>query len=245
MCKAIARILKNNFLGLLLIAELVSVKSLVFAEDLAEAPTLDGVMYSAAEPETSVAVMNGVALMAGSPIGTYKLKEIRQSSVILTDAAGNEKVIGLSTAKPSRTNRPAAAPVPKELKKDKVEGVAEGLNAVQEFLNPAKIMEKMKSSQVIMDLRNLRVQVAMYNAEHGDLPRLEELVEKGEVNPAFKGGVKGGYRFRIVEGKKGPMLYADPVDEASTLDHYMVDDWGNVRKEIGKPASYDSPLYDS
>ncbi len=213
--------------------------------DPADDIQLDGVMYSASEPEKSVAVINGDAVMPGSQIGNYKVKEIRQSSVVLTDAAGAEKILGLKAVKSKEAMHPALRAASEAKKKEVSQDAQTTENPLQAILNPGKLLEQFKSAQVLMDLRNLRMQIAMYYGEHGSLPPIDELVEKGEVNPAFKGGIKGGYRFRFSEGKKGPMIFADPVEETSNSDHYMIDDWGNLRKESGKPATYDSPLYNS
>jgi len=67
------------------------------------------------------------------------------------------------------------------------------------------------------------------------------LIKDGFVNPAFNED-KNGYKYRVSSNNDGVQVYADPIEGAEKSNHFMIDPWGNMRVELGRPATGKSAL---
>ena len=210
---------------------------------------LEGVAYESASPKESIAVINGNFLKTGDEIAGYRVIQVSENSVRLSKLAdSSERELQITGKEPTK---PKVIPALKEVIKPKPpEPVLPPQPKKKEgviskwFSNSFSVLELARQTSVLGDLRQIHTAASAFASEHEGMEganelTVDKLAEAGLISAAYRGGVKGGYRFAIQSnpGSGGAAVSADPVDSKPGLKHFFVDGHGVIFFEEDKPAT--------
>ncbi len=219
---------------------------------------IEGISYESKNPSQSIVVINGNVYKKGEKYDAFEIMEVQQDRVVLKNASGQvseHRIIGgnhAATALPtsekprapksvSHTNQETTSPQAKspETSSDPLEK----LKKMFAGLDPTIILNQVSQMAVMADMRNLYTTAAAAAMEEGADRQLsvDQLIKDGRLNPAYK-EAKNGYQFRIEVKGEGVQVYANPIKAGEKSRHFMIDVWGNIRSEDGRPATDNSPL---
>jgi len=203
---------------------------------------VEGIVFEEETPEKSLAVINGEFVQAGDQYEGYEIVKIGPARVDVRHlASGKDKTLWIKGGKPKKEAAVSQVPQEKSSKeapgKDESSGLLE--KATAKF---GGVMNLAYETQAVAEMRNISSSATVYGMTRGTSGRLTigKLVDDGVLAGFSEGGVKGIYRYRIESMGSAVSVYADPVDEDSTMKHFFIDSKGNLYSETGKPASRQS-----
>jgi len=211
---------------------------------------VEGISYEAANPKESVAVVNGVFLKAGDSYQEYKVLNVTHSTVQVEDLRdGSDYLLNITGGVVRKTeevpseqppqNEIVSPPAPSTQMSRGVPGGGTG----SPFDRMLGALQTAKDLGVLMDLKQIQTAANVYATENeGKRFTIDDLIVGGQLSDAYAKGQKGAYQFNVTRTSAGVEVSADPIDPASPLKHFLVDDAGQMHEEVGKPATNKSPL---
>ena len=205
---------------------------------------IEGIAYEPQDPSKSLVIIDGEDYQKGSQYEGQEIVEVLQDRVRMKSPDGKISEFRIQGGNPARSS--SSTNLTDSSKKTDSENPVE--NIWQQFKNKfgvdaASLLNYAAEIAVKADLRNLYSQAnaAMMESGNENAMSLDKMIDQGMINPAFKEG-KNGYQYRVESGSQGVQVYADPMNGSEKSNHFMIDDWGNMRVELGKPATSKSPL---
>jgi len=226
---------------------------------------LEGVMYEPDRPKDSMAIINGEVLHQGDEYQGMTVDEIGRDFVVLQPKDSDKKVRarlrGASVKLPkaqAEASAPIAEPAIADTKPAASLPMPSSADAalIQERtgVNPfdiAGVINYATEVGVMADLRKLATAAAVFEAEEGGFSydaggnmtrqqtTVSALIERGMLAPSFA-EKRGNYTFTIEPGQKGGcQVRATPLNGSGR--HFLVDEWGDMHAEKGRPATVQSP----
>jgi len=224
------------FTALLLMA--VSEEIRLYAEE-PPALRIEGIMYDAAKPEQSVAVIDGELYKAGDKTGDYEVRRVNSESVELVQGASGKEI----TLKAEKIPEQDPGPAPGEalsVSSAEATGPAMFGRLIQKIVNSNTTLAE---SSCLSELKTIYAAAMSYVINDGYNDRtvdLPGLVKKGMLSRDYEDSVKGAYRFSIKVLEGGVDVQADPVEKESGLRHFLLAADGTLYYERGKSATRQS-----
>lgn len=213
---------------------------------------LEGIVYEPRNPSQSFASIDGDFYKKGSHYHDYEIIEVKQNRILVKNSSG---IIQEYDIKGKPASPAAVAPSPLPVKQPEnlstssaseearivppQENTLDQLKKSMGSFNPLAILNNAAELGVAMELRKLQMQAAASESPGS----LDKMIAEGLVDPSLKEN-KRGFVYRLESTGKGVQGYADPVKNPDSSKHFMIDAWGNIRVEQGKPATSESPLYE-
>lgn len=205
---------------------------------------LEGVILDAQAPQNSVAVLNGNLLKVGEKIAGYSVAEVFSDSVLLTNSAGEEKLVKISAAKPAPLSSGGVSDAETELLDSKVNP---GKNPIGEMLAlPGKLVGRVLEIRALRDLAIVNNACVVYYNKKKEFPAdFAQLIEENFIAKSYESGLKGKYRIYFVRPPDPAQfgVHADPVDDVS-LKYFYVGTDAIIRESTGRPAGPASPPHE-
>lgn len=212
---------------------------------------VEGISYEAANPKASVAVVNGAFLKAGDTYQDYEILNVTHSTVRVKDLRdGSNYVLHITGGAAPKAEeeissklppKEEALPVPASSLSE-LSGLAAGRTGTP-LDRMLGALQNAKDLSVLMDLKQIQTAANVYRAENeGKRFTIDDLIAGGQLSDAYAKGQKGAYQFDITTTPAGVEVSADPIDPASPLKHFLIDDVGQVHEQVGTPATKKSPL---
>ncbi len=224
--------------------------------------SLVGVVVNAAEPERSIAIIDGRMLNPGDMVSGLRLSEVRVDSVLLVDD-GTGQAYRLNLARDEATAKETAAatqsgPTRADAGPSSAERAARGAianDSLLKKLNPLKTVWAANSTMAQASLRQIHNAQEMYAIQDPDRDGKDhyartilELAEHKLVQSDLSDGEKFGYAFelRAWEDKSGPHyeVFATPTAGGDEQPYLYINENGVIRGQLYGRAGYDSPPYE-
>ena len=214
---------------------------------------VEGISYEPTNPAESIAVINGDFYNVGDVIDGHRIEAISSGQVRVSNVStGSEHYLRVKGAEEIQAERsPASAAKAADgddLDRSKMtvgEELEEALKPGATW-NPFALLDRAKEMAVIANLRKIYTMANVYYHEegaYGEDMSIDDLVKARMISPQYKGGVRGTYKYSVKIVGDDVSVSADPVDSNSNMRHFLIDEFGDLYSDFGKPATVKSTSY--
>lgn len=226
---------------------------------------LDGVVYEAAQPADSMAIINGAILKPGNAFHGHVVQEIGEDFVVLQPEAGGPplrlivwdaeaKPPAAPAAPPATRATPAANLSESEQMQERVAAAAQQAGiALPGGLNPFGVLNYAHEVEAMAEVRRIATACAVLASMEGEaidaqgnivpptftFARMKEM----QILPQAFTEQTSYYAYSVQPSAEGwgCEVHATPINPKSGLRYVMVDQDGIFHAERGGPATMQSP----
>lgn len=220
-----------------------------FADEIPSEIRLDGVVLDDNHPSETFAILNGEPVKNGDFVGKYQVKSIAEGEVrVIHAVTGAEEIIVPSAVKPEavKVEEPASSLKSETTKQPPAAqgGLAELQDKIGQLwkdYNPAALTNRAWETKGMLDAaRVYNAAVQHYNAKLKLAKNLDELIDAGFLDKAYRDPRQAKYGLYLDPPNIGFGVHADPLDENSGLKSIFIGQDGILRTSDKAPANIKS-----